>query len=197
MPKSCSATAVFVVMWAAVVPAVAQDAPAEETTDRPVRIVEDVPRLVLPDPVSARETPSGLPVPRFVSLKTGRANCRIGPSRAHKVDYRYEQRGLPLLVVAETEQWRRVRDINGDECWIKATGLSGARRALTVDMVELLAKPRRDAKTRAQVERGVVMELGECRDLWCEVRATGEAKTFKGWARRDALWGAAPLMWPG
>jgi len=171
--------------------AAAQDAPVQ---DRPIRITETVPRLAVPQAVSASETPSGLSVPRFVSLKVGRANCRIGPSRGHRVEYRYERKGMPLMVVAETEQWRRVRDVNGDECWIKSTGLSGAKRAVVVERVDLRAKPRRDSKLRALAEKGTVLELGECRDGWCEVRTLeADGARFKGWALQTRLWGAARL----
>jgi SH3-like domain-containing protein len=171
----------------------AQDS-QDSSVDRPVRIVEDVPRLTLPQAVSASQTPSGLAVPRFVSLKVGRANCRIGPSRGHRVEYRYERRGMPLMVVAETEQWRRVRDVNGDECWIKATGLSGAKRAVVTQGVELRAKPKMEAKLRAVAEKGTVLELGECRDGWCEVRTLeSEGARYKGWALQARLWGAARL----
>lgn len=182
MPRNTLALlAAFAIPAAA--PAMAQDG------DRPVRIVEDVPKLSIPKTVSASATPSGLPVPRYVSLKVGKANCRIGPTRSHAVAYQYQRRGLPLVVIAETELWRRVRDVNGDQCWIKATGLSGARHALTLDRVELHAKPKADSKTRAVAERGTVVSLGECSGGWCEVRAGG----FKGWARERALWGAGRL----
>ena len=154
-----------------------------------MRIVEEVPRLSLSTPARARATPSGLPVPRWVSLKTGRTNCRIGPSRDHRVMYQFRRRGMPVVVVAETEQWRRVRDVNGDVCWVKGTGLSGERRVLAVEPLELRAKPKPDAKLRAAIERGAVLELGECRGGWCEARGSG----FKGWTRQAALWGAEPL----
>ena len=174
-------------LFATALIALSAPAAAQEAGERPVRIVEEVPRLEVAR--VARSTPSGLPVPRWVSLKTGRANCRIGPSRDHRVLYQFRRRGMPVVVVAETEQWRRVRDVNGDLCWVKGSGLSGERRALAVERVELRAKPKAEAKLRAVAERGAVLELGECREGWCEARAEG----FKGWARRDGLWGAEPL----
>ena len=57
-------------------------------------------------------TPSGQEVPRFVSLKFDVANGRSGPSRSHPVAWRYVRAGLPMEVVAETPDWRRVRAAN-------------------------------------------------------------------------------------
>ena len=43
---------------------------------------------------------SGLPVPRFVSLKFNKANLRAGPGSEYPVLWQYRQVGLPLLVDA-------------------------------------------------------------------------------------------------
>lgn len=153
------------------------------------RNVEPIPELVVPKRVAAQHTPSGLPVPRYVSLKFGRTNGRTGPSRNHAVAWSYSRRGLPLVVVAETSQWRRVRDISGDESWIKSSGLSGERRALALGAVEVRRKPGADARLKAVTEDGAILRLGACRDGWCEVEAGG----LSGWAVQSRLWGAQPL----
>ena len=170
-------------------PALAQDAPR---SDRAVRIVEDVPALHIAKRVSADASPSGLPVPRHVSLKHP-MNCRQGPSRAHRALWRYRRTGLPLVVVAETEFWRRVRDVNGDSCWMLGSGLSGRRGALVLADMVLARKPRADAPPVARVDRGAVLALGECADGWCRVEADTPAGPRKGWSLRRHLWGAQPL----
>ena len=57
-----------------------------------------------------RPTPSGLPVPRYVSLKFDKVNARSGPGDDHRLLFVYRVRGLPMQVVAETAEWRRVCD---------------------------------------------------------------------------------------
>jgi SH3-like domain-containing protein len=39
---------------------------------------------------------SGLPVPRFVSLKPDKVNVRAGPNRDHDVTWQYTRAGLPV-----------------------------------------------------------------------------------------------------
>ena len=140
--------------------------------------------------VAAQNTPSGFTVPRFVSLKFGKVNARSGPSRDHAIRYQYRRRGLPLVVVAETEMWRKVRDIHGDEAWVRKPALSGERRAITLSDVPLSAKARADARVLARVQRGALVSLGECRDGFCRVETSAG---LKGWIRRHELWGAQSL----
>ena len=59
--------------------------------------------------------PSGLPLPRFVSLKSGRVNSRIGPGVNYPVDWLYLKPGLPMEIIQEYDNWRRVRDSDGSE----------------------------------------------------------------------------------
>jgi len=169
-----------------------EQAPREQAP-REIEVVrEDVPKLVIPKRVVASETPSGLAVPRWVSLKSS-MRCRQGPSRAHRELWRYGQAGLPLVVVAEAEGWRRVRDVNGDQCWIFAQGLSGVRGALvTKDVVVVRAWPEVGARARARVGRGSVVRLEACRDGWCEVATRGET-SYRGWVLQAGLWGTQRL----
>ena len=55
-------------------------------------------------------TTSGLPVPRYVSLKSDHVNVRAGPTKDNDVAWIYTRSGLPVEITAEFENWRRVRD---------------------------------------------------------------------------------------
>ena len=74
--------------------------------------------------------PSGLPLPRFVSLKSARVNSRIGPGVNYSVDWLYIKAGLPMEIIQEFDNWRRVRDADGAEGWINQSLLSGRRTAI-------------------------------------------------------------------
>ena len=141
--------------------------------------------------VKASQTPSGFQVPRFVSLKFGKVNGRTGPSRDHPIAWQYQRRGLPLLVVAETEMWRKVRDIAGDESWVRKPALSGEKYVLTLDSTALHAKPKSSARVTAQSDPNAVLKLDSCTDTqWCKVIANNG---LKGWVERHRLWGAEAL----
>src|SRR5215207_5187614 len=72
---------------------------------------------------------SGLPVPRYVSLKSDRVNVRAGPTKDHDVAWVYARSALPVEVTAEFENWRRIRDWEGAEGWVYHSLLSGRRTA--------------------------------------------------------------------
>ena len=73
---------------------------------------------------------SGLPVPRFVSLKSDHVNVRGGPNKDHDVAWVYTRPGLPVEITAEYENWRRIRDSDGAEGWVYHSLLSGKRTAV-------------------------------------------------------------------
>ena len=180
-------------------PALAQDAPPSvpfNSETRPVkRVVKDIPsqaaRLDNLYRVSAAKTPSGFPVPRYVSIKVGKVNGRTGPSRQHPIAWQYRRKGLPLVVVAETEMWRKVRDVTGDESWIHKPALSGIRRVLVLEETVLHTKPKENARIAALVDRNALLDLENCNESdWCKVKS---ANGLKGWTQRYKLWGAQKL----
>ncbi|HET9272691.1 MAG TPA: SH3 domain-containing protein, partial [Methyloceanibacter sp.] len=77
--------------------------------------------------------PSGkaaLPVPRFVSLKSDKVNVRRGPSTDQAIVWVFSRAGLPVEVIAESDNWRRVRDSEGADGWVFHSLLSGRRTVL-------------------------------------------------------------------
>src|SRR5262245_31891737 len=73
---------------------------------------------------------SGLPIPRYVSLKSDHVNVRAGPTKDNDVAWVYTRAGLPVEITAEFENWRRVRDSEGAEGWVYHSMLSGRRTAV-------------------------------------------------------------------
>src|SRR4030081_3885777 len=63
-------------------------------------------------------TTSGLPLPRYVSLKSDHANVRADPTKDNDVAWVFPRSGLPVEITAEFENWRRVRDSEGAEGWV-------------------------------------------------------------------------------
>ncbi|MBA4211160.1 MAG: hypothetical protein C0454_16670 [Parvibaculum sp.] len=134
---------------------------------------------------------TGLPVPRFVSLKTGKANVRRGPGTDYPIDWVYRKSGMPLEVIAESNNWRRIRDHEGDGGWIWHTMLAG-ERSVIVDAAEsdggpvpLRGAPNADAAIVAYAEKGYVARLRSCRARWCRLDIRG----LEGWIAQDQLWG--------
>jgi len=144
---------------------------------------------------SASQGSSGLPLPRFVSLKSGKVNSRIGPGVNYPVDWMYLKPGLPMEIIQEYDNWRRVRDSDGAEGWINQSLLSGKRTAMVAPWqrgkettVALLSEPRREASKIVLVEPGVVGTIKECNGEWCQMTFAGHT----GWLSQTLVWGAYP-----
>ena len=134
------------------------------------------------------DTPSGFPVPRFVSLKDEETNCRIGPSFDHPVRFVFKRAGAPVLVVAESvDHWRRIRDAEGDECWAHQTTLKAQTHVLARRDIDLHARPSARARLAGRIGPGVLARIVRRRDDWLLVSA-GDAR---GWLRADDVWGGA------
>jgi SH3-like domain-containing protein len=136
---------------------------------------------------------SGLPVPRFVSLKVDRVNVRGGPDKDHDVAWIYTRIGWPVEITAEFENWRRVRDSDGTEGWVYHSLLSGKRMATVqmkakTDLAPLYAKPDVQSGVMAQLQVGVLATIKHCTGTWCQI--TGEG--FDGWIQQNELWGVYP-----
>lgn len=132
---------------------------------------------------------TNLPLPRFVSLKADEANARRGPGTDHRIDWVFTRRNMPLEVVAEFSNWRRVTDRDGAGGWVHYTLLSGVRTVLVeADMTALRVRPEADAAINAYAEAGVIARLGDCVPGWCRISAEGT----RGWAETAGLWGVLP-----
>jgi SH3-like domain-containing protein len=136
---------------------------------------------------------SGLPVPRFVSLKSDRVNVRSGPNKDQEVRWVYTRAGMPVEVTAEFENWRRIRDWEGAEGWVYHSLLAGKRSAVVVptlkdDLVPLYESANVEAAVVARLQSGVLGQLKSCNGQWCEFSGKG----FSGWIRQERLWGAYP-----
>ena len=137
--------------------------------------------------------PSGLPVPRFVSLKTEKVNVRKGPSSDHAVAWVYQAKGLPVEITAEFETWRRVRDSEGSEGWILQNMLTGKRTVQIApsrkgSFINLMAGPSVESGPVAKLASGVLGDIKSCDGSWCRIIASG----FDGYVDQNLIWGAYP-----
>ena len=129
---------------------------------------------------------SGLPVPRFVTLKFDKVNLRAGPGSEYPVLWQYRRIGLPVLVDAEFGVWRKIVDHDGTSGWMKGSLLSLKRKAFVIKgAIKLRAEDNPDARVIAVAERGALLELETCPKQWCRVAHDD----INGWVPRDTIWG--------
>jgi SH3-like domain-containing protein len=153
---------------AAILPSAAIANPAPQASDRP--------------------TPSGLPVPRYVSLKYNTTNARVAPGDDMRLLWVYRVKGLPVQVIAETREWRRICDPDGGLSWVHKRLTDGRRTALRLDLqpVAIHKHPNAQSPVAAYLKPRALASLDRCENKWCRI----EVDKVQGWVPSDEIWGA-------
>lgn len=136
---------------------------------------------------------TGLPVPRYVSLKGATTNIRRGPAKEHGAVWTYKKAGLPVEITGEFENWRKVRDWEGSEGWVFHTLLSGRRTVMIAPwkkdgLLMLHKEPQNQSPVTARIGPRVVAKVRACDKDWCRISGDG----FDGYITQKALWGVYP-----
>jgi SH3-like domain-containing protein len=139
--------------------------------------------------LSAVAAEKGLPVPRFVTLRSDAVNVRTGPGERYPIEWVFTRKGMPVEILAEFDIWRKVRDWQGTEGWVHQRMVTGTRTVMVQgEMRNLRRDPEPTAPVVASAEPGVVARLLECRGAWCRIEAQG----VRGWLQRGEMWGVYP-----
>ncbi len=143
---------------------------------------------------------TGLPLPRFVSLRSSKVNARTGPALRYPIQWIYKRAHLPVEVTAEFEAWRQIRDKEGSISWVHSTLLSGQRSALIqfnaqaastdthTGVISAYKKPNAQSRVVLQVEAGAIGEIKQCKQDFCLV----DFKAYRGWVAKNTIWGIYP-----
>ena len=153
------------------------------------------PAIPAPPPAAAAEPPkgsnTGLPLPRFASLKTDEVNLRTGPGLRYPIDWVYKRRDLPVQIEREFEVWRLIADSDGVKGWVHQATLTGRRSFVVAGAETVVRQDANDtAGAVARLKPGVVGRLRACdaNAAWCQV----QVGDYRGWLKRDAFWGTFP-----
>jgi len=133
---------------------------------------------------------SGLPLPRFVTLKNDDINVRTGPGTRYPIAWVYHRAGMPVEIIEEYDLWRKIRDIEGTTGWVHKTMLDGKRNIMVKGKEARIVRidPEPDAKPLLKTEPMVTAHLLECQIDWCRVQVSGR----RGWLEKKYLWGVYP-----
>jgi SH3-like domain-containing protein len=135
---------------------------------------------------------SGLPVPRFVSIKSDNAFVRTGPSMDYPIKFVFKREGLPVQIIQEFDAWRKIKDPSGETGWVHKLLLSGKRTAMiTSDNGAPLFRKADARMPIMRLEKNVIVTANECDGVWCLVDVIHESNVAKGWIMQKNIWGIA------
>jgi SH3-like domain-containing protein len=127
--------------------------------------------------------------PRFAALRAEKVYLRAGPGPDFPIQWVFVRRGLPVEILANFDIYRKIRDNEGTIGWVNQQMLTGRRSVLVTGVVrELHDAANLTSEVVARLEPGVIASVSKCDPAWCEVKAGG----YKGWLKRDEVWGLEP-----
>lgn len=149
--------------------------------------------VIAADPDPKEEAVQGfrttdLPLPRFVSLRSDKVYVRAGPALRYPIKWIYKRANMPVEIIQEFDNWRKIKGFDGEEGWIHQSLLSGERTVLikeAADLVPLREGFSSQARMIARIEPQVVANIDQCAGEWCRIETGG----YRGWVQRNFLWG--------
>ena len=116
---------------------------------------------------------------------------RKGPSTDQAIVWVFCRAGLPVEVIAESDNWRRVRDSEGADGWVFHSLLSGRRTVLvtpwtkTPENVPLYSRNSTGRAPSPSLQPSVLGNVLSCDGEWCEHLGR---RLFR-LVQQDKLWG--------
>ena len=132
---------------------------------------------------------SGLTIPRMVSLKNELTFVRTGPGKEFPIKFEINQKGYPLKIIAEFNNWRKVNTKNNLSGWIHTQLLSSFKTGLIIKETVLKKRPLNSSKNIARLLPDLLIKVKKCKLKWCNIEVF-ENKNFVGWVRQKVIWGS-------
>ena len=132
---------------------------------------------------------SGLKIPRIVSLKTSLTYMRSGPGKEFPIKFELKQKGHPLKIIAEYNNWRKVITFNNISGWVHTQLLSSVRTGLITKTTFLKKIPSNSSNSLAKLLPNLLINIINCRENWCKIEIV-KSKVYVGWVQSETIWGS-------
>ena len=124
----------------------------------------------------------------FVMLKNNKVNVRYGPSFDYPIKYIYLKKNLPIKVIDNKENFRRIIDHKHNSGWIHTSQLKKSSSVILIKKQLIFTRPSKFSEPIAVVETGKLILITKCKNNWC--KTTGD--NISGWILFDDYWGKLP-----
>ena len=121
----------------------------------------------------------------FLMLKNSKVNVRMGPGLDYPVKFIYKKKYLPVKVIDQKENFRKIIDHKKNSGWIHISQLKKVNSVIVLSNRILFKKPTFNSKPIANIESGKLLVLEKCKKNWCKVIS----KNYSGWINMDNVWG--------
>ena len=128
---------------------------------------------------------SNIAISEVRSLKNTKVNVRLGPSKNYPIKFVYKKKYLPVVIIDEHYNWRKVRDYDNDTGWVHISQLSKIKTTVTTkDNQVVYSSPTIYSRPKVKLEIYQVLTIKKCNQTWCEIKNN----KIDGWVKKDHLW---------
>ena len=124
---------------------------------------------------------------KFLSLKKNKVHVRYGPSFESKIKYIYKKINLPIKQIDKKENFRRIVDLKNNSGWIHISQLKKSNSIIILEDKILFKKPSNLSKPVARIEKGRLLIVRKCEEIWCSITT----EDYSGWIKAENIWGSA------
>jgi len=122
---------------------------------------------------------------KFWSLKNDKVNVRYGHGKEHAIKYIYRKLNLPVKQIDKKDNWRRIIDLKNNSGWIHDSQLKRSNSIIILEDKILLKNASNFSKPIARLEKGRLLIINKCEDVWCNVTTDD----YRGWIKIKNVWG--------
>ena len=122
----------------------------------------------------------------FLTLKYNRVKVRQGPSFEYPVKFIYKKKYLPIKIIDNKDNFRKITDLKNNNGWIHVSQLSKKKSAINIHNLSIIfKKPNIYSQPMAKLEKGKIVIVKKCKEDWCKIITND----YKGWIFKNYLWG--------
>ena len=122
----------------------------------------------------------------FLTLKYNKVKVRQGPSFKHPVKFIYKKKYLPIKIIDNKDNFRKITDLKNNNGWIHVSQLSKKKSAINIHNLSIIfKKPNIYSQPMAKLEKGKIVIVKKCKEDWCKIITND----YKGWIFKNYLWG--------
>tara|TARA_B100001093_G_scaffold139697_1_gene132248 strand:- start:640 stop:1098 length:459 start_codon:yes stop_codon:yes gene_type:complete len=123
---------------------------------------------------------------KFLTLRNEKVNLRQGPSFDYPIKIFYNKKFLPVTIMDQYGNFRKIKDHENNSGWIHISQLSKRKAAIVGDKNLIVFKnPTLYSKPLVILSKGRLCLVIKCQNQWCKIKVD----KYKGWVKQSALWG--------
>ena len=93
---------------------------------------------------------------------------------------------MPVKQIDKKENWRRVIFFDNNSGWIHWSQLKPSNSIIILEDKILYKKASSFSKPIAKLEKGRLLVLKKCENIWCNVKTDD----YSGWVKTENIWGS-------